>query len=119
MSASLGHSAVAYLAQREISIVEFFSNMISKYCLFYIEWMAASPDPTSSANNDDEPAWKKVKQEMIAEHINVRSSADRELQHIVVFRLPLMICLPWWKRQADSEFVVVSLHTRNCGDDLV
>jgi hypothetical protein len=41
--------------------------------------MAASSGSTLSAN-DDEPAWKKAKQEMIAKHTNVTSSTDRELQ---------------------------------------
>jgi hypothetical protein len=42
--------------------------------------MAATPGSNSSADNDDEPAWKKAKQEMIAKHTNVTSSTDRELQ---------------------------------------
>lgn len=90
-----------YLAQREINGVEFLSNMISKYCSTSTG-MAASPGPTSSANNDDEPAWKKAKQEMIAKHINVGSSTDRELQQYRCISIASDDLLQWWKRQADT-----------------
>jgi hypothetical protein len=81
-----------YLAKYEINGVEFLSNMISKYCSTSTG-MAATPGSNSSADNDDEPAWKKAKQEMIAKHTHVTSSTDRELQlSIVVFRPPPMTC---------------------------
>jgi hypothetical protein len=59
-----------YLAKCEINGVEFLSSMISK-CCSTSTGMAATPGPTSSADNDDESAWKKAKQEMIAKHTNV------------------------------------------------
>ena len=58
-----------YLAQREINAVELWFNMNSNYCSTSTR-TTASPGPTSSANNDEEPAWKKAKQEVIAKHIN-------------------------------------------------
>jgi hypothetical protein len=51
-----------YLAKCETNGV--LSNMISKYCSTSTG-MAATPGSNSSADNDDEPAWKKAKQEMI------------------------------------------------------
>lgn len=90
-----------YLARCEINGVEFLSNMISKYCSTSAV-MAATPGPTSSANNDDEPAWKKAKQEMIAKHTNVTSSTDRELQQYRCISTASDDLLQWWKRQADT-----------------
>jgi hypothetical protein len=68
-----------YLAKCEINAVEFLSNMISKYCSTSTE-MTVTSGSNSSADTDDEAAWKMAKQEMIAKHTNVTSSTDRELQ---------------------------------------
>jgi hypothetical protein len=71
-----------YLTQHNTDGVMFLSEMISKYSSTPIVVSAdqASTGPNSSADNDNEPSWKKAKQELLAKHINVTSSSDRELQ---------------------------------------
>jgi hypothetical protein len=64
--------------------------------------MAATPGSNSSADNDDEPAWKKAKQEMIAKHTNVTSSTDRELQQYRCISTASDDLLQWWKQQAET-----------------
>jgi hypothetical protein len=90
-----------YLAKCEINGVEFLSNTISKYCSTSTG-MAATPGSNSSADNDDEPAWKKAKQEMIAKHTNVTPSTDRELQQYCCISTASDDLLQWWKRQAET-----------------
>ena len=93
-----------YLTEREISGVQFLSDMISKYCA-----SESSPDTSRSsagpaADNDDEPAvaWKKAKLEMLAKHTNARSSSDRELQQYRCISVATDDLPQWWKRQAET-----------------
>jgi hypothetical protein len=64
--------------------------------------MAVTPGSNSSSDNDDEPACKKAKQEMIAKHTNVTSSTDRELQQYRCISTASDDLLQWWKRQAET-----------------
>jgi hypothetical protein len=89
------------IAKCEINGVEFFSNMISKYCSTSTG-MAVTPGSNSAADTDDEPAWKKAKQEMIAKHTNVILSTDRELQQYRCISTASDDLLQWWKRQAET-----------------
>jgi hypothetical protein len=63
--------------------------------------MAVTSSSNSSADTDDEPAWKKAKQ-MIAKHTNVTSSTDRELQQYRCISTASDGLLQWWKRQAET-----------------
>jgi hypothetical protein len=71
--------------------------------LFNVDWNDSyTPGPTSSADSDDDPAWKKAKQEMITKHTNITSPTNRELQQYRCISTASDDLLQWWKRQAET-----------------
>ena len=98
-----------YLDEREISGVQFLCDMIAKYCSGPTTDTADSA--TGGPTEDDEPVWKKAKQEMLAKHTSARSSSDRELQQYRCISMTSDDLPQWWKSQTET-FPKLSLLAR-------
>jgi len=95
-----------YLAQHDTNGVQFLSGMLAKYSAppVVVSVDTASSRPTSSADGDGEPSWKKAKQALLAKHIvtSTTASSDRELQQYRCISMASDDLLQWWKQQVET-----------------
>ena len=89
-----------FLNEREMSGVQFLTNVMDKYGV--VEFANSAESAEQCDGNSSEPPWKKAKHELLVKHQAMRSN-DREIQQYRCLSMQAdQDLLHWWKQQENT-----------------